>query len=191
MAKGPKFTVALRRKREEKTNYRRRLALLKSRLHRLVIRKTLQAMICQVVEYKPDGDKVLINISSRDLEQYGLPVVNCNVPVAYLTGVLVAKEVKKLNITGVVVDIGLQKLTKESKIYATIKGIIDGGLAITANDAVLPTQDRVNGKHIETYAKLLAKDAPAYKKQFSAYLAKNVDPATISSLYAKVKEALK
>ncbi len=54
---GKKRTVPHRRKREAKTNYKKRLALLKSGEYRLVLRKTTNTMIAQIVEYHVDGDK--------------------------------------------------------------------------------------------------------------------------------------
>jgi len=190
MASTPRYNVAFRRKREGSTDYRARLEMLKSRKPRLVIRRTLANMIAQIVDYQPDGDKVLVSVSSNHLKKHGLTLVNGNIPVAYLTGLLVAKEAQAHKITEVTVDLGLQKLTEKSRLYGLIKGAIEGGLTINADEKVFPQADRVDGKHIEAYAQSLKKDEAAYKKQFGAYLKANVDPQTISQMYAKVKAAL-
>lgn len=190
MASSPRYTVALRRKREGRTNYKRRLGLLVSQKTRLVIRKKVGNIIAQLVNYHPDGDKIVTTIDARQLTKYGLTVVNSNVPVAYLTGMLVAKEAKKHKITEAVVDLGLQKLTDKSKIYALIKGVREGGLDVHAADEVLPDNDRVTGKHIEKYASELKSDNDAYSRQFSLYIKQKVDPTTISQMYAKVKDAI-
>jgi large subunit ribosomal protein L18 len=58
-------TVPYRRKREGKTNYKKRLEYLKSKSTRLVIRKTNKHVIMQLVQYHPDGDHVLIGVSSK------------------------------------------------------------------------------------------------------------------------------
>jgi len=63
-------TVPYRRKREGKTNYKKRLEYLKSKQLRLVIRKTNKHMILQIVQYHPDGDKVLLGVSSKKLETH-------------------------------------------------------------------------------------------------------------------------
>jgi large subunit ribosomal protein L18 len=187
---GPKYTVQLRRKREQKTNYRRRLALLKSEVPRLVIRKTLSGVIVQLVQYQPAGDVVLASATSAQLKKYGLTVINGNIPVCYLTGVLIAKIASAKKIKEVVVDVGLQKLTPQSKIYATVAGAKVGGLHINLDEKILPQESRLLGGHIESYAKLLKADAGAYQKQFGALLKANIDPTQITSVYKKVKEAV-
>jgi large subunit ribosomal protein L18 len=186
MAHGPKYTVPLRRKREGLTDYRGRLRMLVSQKPRLVLRKTLSGMIAQIVEYQPKGDKIVASATSSELKAHGLAITQGNVPVSYLTGLLLAKKAK--GIKEVVVDIGLQKLTTQSRIYAAVRGAIDGGLKISASKEVLPSDDRINGKHIEQYAQKLTGDA--YARQFSAYTVAKVDPKTISALYAKVKQSV-
>lgn len=190
MASTPRFNVAFRRKRQGLTDYRTRLELLKSRKPRLVIRRALANMIAQIVEYQPDGDKVLVSVSSNHLKKHGLTVVNGNIPVSYLTGILLAKEAQAHKIKEVTVDLGLQKLTEKSRLYGLIKGAIEGGLVINADEKVFPQDERVNGKHIETYAQKIKSDDAAYKRQFGAYIKQNVDPASISQLYAKVKASI-
>jgi large subunit ribosomal protein L18 len=190
MASSARYTVAFRRKREGRTNYARRLGLLQSGKPRLIIRKKVGNISAQIAQYDPDGDKILVSVDARQLEKFGLTVINSNVPVAYLTGLLAAKEAMAHKIKEVVVDLGLQKITDKSKIYALIKGAKEGGLDVHAAQEVLPDADRVNGKHIEKYAALLKSDKDAYARQFSQYLKANVDPTTISQLYAKVKSAI-
>ena len=56
-----------RRRKEQKTDYRARLALLKSQKPRLIIRKTNRAIIAQIVVSEGAQDKVLITVTSRDL----------------------------------------------------------------------------------------------------------------------------
>ncbi|MEM4756409.1 MAG: hypothetical protein QW594_04745, partial [Candidatus Woesearchaeota archaeon] len=50
--------VAFRRRRSGKTNYTKRLGLLKSGKPRLVVRKTNTAFIVQLVKHQPNGDQV-------------------------------------------------------------------------------------------------------------------------------------
>lgn len=59
MANGPRYRVPFRRRREGKTNYIRRLKLIRSRRNRLVIRCTLKNTIVQVVDAMITGDKIL------------------------------------------------------------------------------------------------------------------------------------
>ena len=71
MAKGPRYKVPLRRRREGKTNYRKRLKLLLSGRPRLVVRVTNNRVIAQIVEYDPKGDKVVVGVDSSMLREYG------------------------------------------------------------------------------------------------------------------------
>ena len=57
-------TVPYRRKRENKTNYLKRLKLLISRKGRLVVRFTNKRVLAQLVEFTSKGDKVLVGVDS-------------------------------------------------------------------------------------------------------------------------------
>jgi len=89
MATGPRYRVPFRRRREGKTNYRSRRALVLSRMPRLVIRLTLKHAIVQVIEAEAIGDRVVVSAHSRELAKtYGWLSSGGNVPSAYLTGLL-------------------------------------------------------------------------------------------------------
>ncbi|MEM4959169.1 MAG: 50S ribosomal protein L18, partial [Nanopusillaceae archaeon] len=67
MAHGPRYTVKYRRRREGKTDYRKRLKLLKSRLPRLVVRRGIWNFTVQLIEYNENGDKTIFTIHSKHL----------------------------------------------------------------------------------------------------------------------------
>ena len=69
MATGARFKVPFRRKREGKTDYRRRLKLLLSGKPRLVVRKTSNHAIAQLVEYTLQGDKVHLFLINKRLDR--------------------------------------------------------------------------------------------------------------------------
>lgn len=142
-------TVPYRRKRDGKTNYRKRLEMLKGRQDRLVIRRTNKHIIMQLVRYQPDGDKVLLGVSSKKLETMGWNHSAKNIPAAYLTGLLLGKTAAKNNIESAIVDLGLQTPHKGSKLYAAIKGVVDSGFNIKASEDVFPEEERIEGKHIQ------------------------------------------
>jgi large subunit ribosomal protein L18 len=142
--KKTKAVVYFRRKREGRTDYRKRLALLKSRLPRLVVRKSNKHMIIQLVSYEPDGDKVLLTARSTELKKFGWTGATGNIPAAYLTGYLLAKKAKKEK---AIVDIGYQIHQAGSRIYAAVKGAKDGGLDVACSEKVFPNEDRITGKH--------------------------------------------
>jgi large subunit ribosomal protein L18 len=47
-----------------------------------------------------------------------------------------------------VLDIGLKEPTKGSGVFAALKGMVDAGLEIPHGKDVLPSKERLMGKHI-------------------------------------------
>jgi large subunit ribosomal protein L18 len=183
-----KYTMQFRRKRIGKTNYRKRLGLLKSESKRVIVRKSNRNIIMQVVDYHENGDKVLVAADSKELKRFGWNVGASNLPAAYLTGLLLAKKAIAKGVKDGIADIGLQRSTKGSRIYAALKGLADGGFKIPLSEEIVPPEDRYNGKHIEQYAKMLEKDKKKYEMYFSQYLKMNVKPTEISKLFIKTKD---
>ena len=144
--------VNYRRKREGRTDYKKRLKMLVSGIPRMVIRRTNKNIIVQIVEYSDNGDKVLVTANSSELKKHGWKHATANMPAAYLTGVLAAQKAKSLNMEKAIVDLGLQPPKAKSRIYAAVKGASDNGLDIPASDDVFPNDDRISGKHIAAYA---------------------------------------
>ncbi len=147
------IAVPFARKLSGRTNYRKRLALLKSGMPRLVIRKTLTRIILQLVDFEATGDKVRLTITSDMLEKLGWKHSCKNIPAAYLTGMLVGKMALAAKIRQAVPDTGVQSITKGGKIFAAIKGAKDAGLDVPVSDEVVPKTDVISGSHIANYAK--------------------------------------
>ncbi len=93
---------------------------------RLVVRKSNRAHHMQVIKYEENGDKVVASVNSRELKEMGWEP-RCNIPTAYLTGLLLAKKWKG---EGDSLDIGLYKPVKGSVVFAAAKGAQDGGLKL-------------------------------------------------------------
>ncbi len=146
MKKG--YIVQHRRRREKKTNYRKRLALLKSGKIRVVIRRSVKNIRIQFVEWNGKGDETLSQTFSKELKKYGWDHYCGNVPASYLTGFLAGIKAKKKGIKEGVLDIGIQTSTKGSRIYAALKGLLDAGIEIPHSPEILPAEDRIYGKHI-------------------------------------------
>jgi len=144
-------TVPFRRKREQRTDYRQRLTLLKSQKPRLVVRKSLKHMQAQLVLFEPAGDKVLASAHSRELKNSGYNCATSNMSAAYLTGVLLAKKAKDKTIKHAVVDLGLYARSLKSNLFAVVKGARDGGLDVPADESALPSDERVAGAHVAAY----------------------------------------
>jgi large subunit ribosomal protein L18 len=187
---GKTRTIPYRRKREGKTSYKRRLALLKSGTSRLIVRKSLNTIIAQVVEYKPDGDRVLLSATSRELPKMGWKMHKANTPSAYLTGLLLGMKAKKKKISKAVLDLGLQTPLMKGKLFATVKGAVDAGMDIKCGEEALPAEDRIAGAHIAEYASKLKQDKEKYNKQFSGYLKQGATPEDIGKSFDEMKKKI-
>lgn len=143
MAKNASYSVKFRRRREGKTNYKRRLALLKSNKHRLVVRVSSNRVLAQIVAYHDLGDKVIISKSSDTLRKMGWTGSVKNLPAAYLTGLLIGKDspIKEL-----VLDSGIAY--PSSRVYALVKGVADAGINVFLSEKVVPSEERISGAHI-------------------------------------------
>ncbi len=153
MARSKIKVVQYRRKREGKTDYRNRLRLIKSGKPRLVVRRSLQGIWLQIVEYSPIGDKVVAAAHSNELRKLGWTQNNGNIPSAYLTGLLMGKKAAAKKIKEAVLDMGLYQSIKGNRIYAAVKGAIDGGLKVPSSAEMMPPESRLNGEHISKFTK--------------------------------------
>lgn len=180
--------MEFRRKRLGKTDYRRRERLLKSGKPRFVVRVTNKYVISQIVEYNPEGDKTLLSANSKELRGYGWKADLNNTPAAYLTGLLCGYKALKENIKESILDRGFQS---GSKIYAALEGAIDAGLKIPHDPKVFPKERRIKGEHISDYAKKLKRQEKKFKKRFSKYLERGLDPTQVPKNFIKVKKRIK
>ena len=133
-----------KRKLQGKTNYRKRLILLKGSLPRLVVRKTNRYVIIQIIESKNAQDKVVNSVNTRDLLKYGWPDDKKgslkSITACYLGGFLIGKKSK---VKKVILDIGLIPNTKGSRVYAVVKGILDSGIEINCDKDVFPSEEKI------------------------------------------------
>lgn len=185
MATGPGYRRPLRRRVEGKTNYKKRLKLIKSGKLRAVIRASEDHMIVQFIKSKYQGDKVIISGDSKELpKKFEYDANTGNIPAAYLTGYLAGVRAKEEGIEEVILDLGI--FYHRNRVFAAFKGIIDTGITVPHRDKFFPEglEERVEGSHIENYAKLLKKEEPEkYQKVFSGYLDKNVNPLKFTQIF--------
>ena len=147
---GPRYSVKPRRRREGKTDYRKRLKLLRSGKVRMVVRKSLKNTQIQFVEYKEGGDNTLASANSDELvNKYNWKFSTSTTPAAYLTGILAGKRAKKKGIDECVIDTGRHSPVTGSKVFASIKGILDAGVECPHNEEKIPNEDRIMGKHLD------------------------------------------
>ncbi|MHC1593439.1 MAG: 50S ribosomal protein L18 [Methermicoccaceae archaeon] len=151
MATGPGYKVPFRRRREGRTNYRKRLALLLSEKPRMVVRKSNKDVLIQLVEFSREGDRTALTCSTRMLKKYGCEPPFKSVPAAYLTGLLFGYRAVESGYDGAVLDIGLAPSTKGGKVYAAVKGALDAGLHVPCDENMLPDDRRLMGEHISNH----------------------------------------
>ena len=183
--------VPHRRRREQRTDYRQRLRLLKSRKPRFVVRASVNSITCQIISHDSKGDRTLVSATSLELKKHGWKGHTGNIPAAYLTGFLCGQKAKKHKVKEAILDMGLHISVKGSRIYASLKGAIDSGLDIPHSVDILPSEDRIKGAHISRYAELLKKESPEkYGKRFSAYLKGSLQPEDLAKHFEEVKQKL-
>ena len=188
MATGPTYRVKFRRRREAKTDYRKRLKLLLSRKPRLVARRTLNHCIAQIVLYDEKVDRTVVSAHSRELIKLGYKGHTGNLPSAYLTGYLLGKKALAKGYTEAVLDIGLHRATKGAAVFAILKGALDAGMQIPHGEEILPSEERIRGEHIKAYAEMLKEqDMEKYKRQFSKYLEKGLEPEKLPEHFEEIK----
>lgn len=151
---GPTYNLPFRRRREQRTDYVSRLALVKSGKARLVVRRTLNNFIVQMVSFELPGDKTVASANALELKKLGWTGHTGNTPAGYLTGYLCGLRAVKAGITEAVMDSGLHLNVRGSSIYAVLKGAVDAGLKIPHDPASLPAEERISGKHIDAHRKV-------------------------------------
>ena len=145
-----------RRRRENKTDYKARRILLTSGLPRIVVRRTNKYFILQAVESNEAQDKVIATMTSKELLKNGwndkMGGSLKSIPAGYLTGLLLAKKLGKGKY---IMDLGMTRTLKGSRVFAVVKGLIDGGLDVPANESVFPSKERLNGEHLKDEVKTM------------------------------------
>merc|ERR1712215_600306 len=125
--------------------------------YRLIVRFTNKNIVCQIAHAKLEGDVVVCAAYSHELPRYGVKVGLTNYAAAYCTGLLLARRIlQKFNLDSVYegntdvngemycvednddgpgafracLDVGLARTSTGAKVFAALKGAVDGGLDI-------------------------------------------------------------
>ncbi|GJQ09837.1 hypothetical protein GpartN1_g1628.t1 [Galdieria partita] len=198
--------------------------------YRLVVRFTNRDIICQFVYARLEGDHILSAAYAHELPRYGIKVGLTNFAAAYATGLLLARRtLKKLNLDEVYVgketvdgeffevepqgerrpfraylDVGLIRTTTGNKVFAAMKGVVDGGVDIPHNEKRFPKytkeegfnpeelRRRIFGQHIAEYMKLVAEeDKSLYEARFSQYIKAGVGPDDLEEMYKQAHSRIR
>ncbi|MEK6906028.1 MAG: 50S ribosomal protein L18 [Nanoarchaeota archaeon] len=142
-----------RRRKEQKTDYKKRIGLLKSDTPRIVFRKTNRYVLSQYITSKEAQDKIVIGVNSKDLMKYGWPKEFegslKSITASYLTGFLIGKKIIKDKLKTPILDLGMQRTVHKSRIYAFIKGVIDSGVKIKSDAKTFPDEGKISGKNLK------------------------------------------
>lgn len=200
--------------------------------YRLVVRFTTRDVVCQIVHATIAGDVILAAAYSHELPRYGLTVGLTNYAATYCTGLLVARRaLAKLGLAdayagleeasgedftvepadgaprpfAVLLDTGLKRTSTGSRVFAALKGALDGGLDIPHSekrfvgydptDKALDTETLekyILGGHIGEYMEELKEEDPEkYQTQFASFVKAGVDSDDLEDLYRKVHAAIR
>ena len=137
-----------RRRLEAKTDYKARLTLLSAGKPRLVLRRSNRYIIAQLVKTNGAQDTVIATATSKELLNNGWPNERAgslkSKPAAYLTGLLLAVKVKG-KVKEAILDLGMYRNVHKSRLYAALKGALDGGLSIPSREEVFPSHEILEG----------------------------------------------
>jgi len=152
MAYGKSQRLRPKRRRQGKTDYHRRLRLLRSGAPRAVVRVSNTQVICQLVSYNPGGDAILHSVDGKSLTDscaWPEDASKKSIPACYVAGYALGKKAVSAGNHEAVLDIGLAASSPGSRVFSALKGMIDAGLDIPHGTSVLPNEERLSGKHID------------------------------------------
>ncbi|KAB7500500.1 60S ribosomal protein L5 [Armadillidium nasatum] len=158
--------------------------------YRLIVRLSNKDVTAQVAYAKIEGDVIIVAAYSHELPRYGIKVGLTNYAACYCTGLLLARRLlQKYNLDkryegqtepdgemysvedledgpGAFrchLDVGLARTSTGAKVFAVMKGAVDGGLDIPHSEKRFPGYDKeskefnaevlrghIFGQHVET-----------------------------------------
>lgn len=152
MGSGPRYRVPMKRRRKNITDYRSRKALIAGELPRVIVRKSNRHVRVQIADYMDTGDRIIASAFSKELAELGWEGNFDSTPAGYLTGLIAGQRCKEAGIEEAVLDLGRHIPTKGSVVFAALKGVLDAGVSVPHDEEVLPSDDRIAGKHLSEKA---------------------------------------
>lgn len=142
-----------RRRKENKTDYVKRLGLLKSGVPRLVFRRTNKYVIAEYITSHEAQDKVTLGMTSKILLEHGWPKTLegslKSTPAVYLFGFLFGKKMAEKKLHTSIMDLGMARNIHKNKTFAFLKGLKDAGVSIKCDEEYYPDENRIRGKHLK------------------------------------------
>lgn len=198
--------------------------------YRLIVRFSLKDITCQIAYSTIQGDVVVAAAYAHELPDYGLKVGLTNYSAAYCVGLLVARRVlakygladtykgceeptgEDYNVEAAeegprpffcLLDTGLKRTSTGSKVFACLKGALDGGLDIPHNEKRFVgfadkkldpevLQKYIYGGHVGEYQETMQEEEPEkYQSHFAQYVEEGVEPGDLEDLYKEVHEKIR
>eukprot|EP00092_Neocalanus_flemingeri_P019407 GFUD01021021.1.p1 GENE.GFUD01021021.1~~GFUD01021021.1.p1 ORF type:complete len:297 (-),score=84.81 GFUD01021021.1:130-1020(-) len=200
--------------------------------YRMIVRSSNTDICCQIAYARLEGDIVICAAYSHELPRYGVKVGLTNYAASYCTGLLLARRIlQKFSLDSVYegnteingemycvednddgpgafracLDVGLARTSTGAKVFAALKGAVDGGLDIPHSEKRFPGYDNeskslnadvhrahIFGQHVADYMSSLAEeDEEAFKKQFSRYIKLGVTADGMEDIYKKAHAAIR
>ena len=182
------YVRTLKRIREDKTNYRKRSAILIGRHLFVTVRISDQNVVAQVLKPTPTGDIVIASAHSRELAKRGWKGSFNNLPACYLTGMLLGKKAVEKEINTAVLYMGKNHFT--SRVGSCTKGIVDAGVSMPVSGESLPDEERISGHHIAEYSRTLKENQEEYNSRFSAILKNGLKPEDYPLHFEEIKSKI-
>ena len=102
-------------------------------------------------------------------------------------------------------DVGLARTTTGAKVFAVMKGVVDGGIDVPHSEKRFPgydpeskefepsvLRDHIFGKHVADYMrKLMDEDEDAYKRQFSQYAKLGITADELEDIYKNAHQKIR
>lgn len=197
--------------------------------YRLIARITNRDVIAQVASAELKGDRIHASAYSHQLKEYGLKVGFSNYSAAYATGLLCARRILTLKglakkypgveeVTGehfepeehedqrpfkCNLDIGLATPSVGNKVFAVLKGAVDGGLLVPHSDKRFAgygngeldaevLRSRIFGEHVADWMReMQEEDNDKYKSHFSDYIKAGIEADDIEDIFEKIHEGIR
>jgi len=198
----------------------------------LIVRISNKDITAQIAYARIEGDFVLSAAYSHELPKYGIKHGLKNYAAAYCTGLLLARRtLQKFNLDAryagkeevdgemysvedndvgpgafrAHLDVGLARTTTGAKVFAVLKGVVDGGIEVPHSEKRFPGYDpesgsldasvlrnHIFGQHVADYMSLLMeKDEGQFKRQFSKYATLGITSDEIEDLYKAAHEKIR
>jgi len=199
--------------------------------YRFAVRFTNRDVICQVIYATIAGDVTICAAYSHELPKYGMKAGLTNYAATYATGLLCARrlltkyglaETYEGNTDNIgedynveaegdrrpfkcFLDTGLVRTSTGARVFAALKGAVDGGLDIPHNDkryAGYDLQDKsldpetleryIKGGVVAEYAEEMQEEEPEkFETHFAKYLAEDFDPTELEDAMEGVLDAIR